>query len=362
MAATKTSPSRRVSSSRASKRDAAPGSPPRARPRSAAARSAQAAAEDAGPRQILSPHARDAAGHRSWWSLGSSRVLGIWFDAAGPVGRLPHVAARAARSASPRTCSRWSASYWGVVLLRDIAREDRVRMFIGFCVLGRSARSGRSRSSADEPGADRRLRRRGGRRRLRRRGGRVPALPRALRRSAPRSCVSGSPCSACSIFTGTPIAARLERARRDFFTRRRSRTPEPRTSPSVRAPDEPDAEPTAAPKQHGSRRLREALGLVEPAYDEVVVVPDGPGDDLESARGGRGGRAAREHRPPGPRAAGPSRRSSGPYQLPPLDLLRAAPPSNADARDEAEHADGARATLTRSASTRACRPRTAVRP
>ena len=41
----------------------------------------------------------------------------------------------------------------------------------------------------------------------------------------------------------------------------------------------------------------------------------------------------------------PSRRASGPYQLPPLDLLRAAPPSAADTRDETAMREALERTL-----------------
>ena len=117
--ATKTSPSRRTS--RASKatrggRRSAPKTPPKTP-----------------VRQILSPHARDAFGV-FLVVLALVSVLGLWFHAAGPVGEFLTWALRGlfgvAAVAFPVL-----GIYWGLVLLRDTAREDRVRMFIGFSVL-----------------------------------------------------------------------------------------------------------------------------------------------------------------------------------------------------------------------------------
>jgi len=77
---------------------------------------------------------------------------------------------------------------------------------------------------------------------------------------------------------------------------------------------------------YSAAKLREAFGLVEfdPDEDVVVVVPD---PDLEED----------QDEPIGSPAVRPTRTietTTGPYQLPPLDLLRSAPPSNADVRDE----------------------------
>ena len=62
-------------------------------------------------------------------------ALGVWFDAAGPVGDLLSWMLRGSLGvvaiAFPVV-----GIYWGTLLLRDAAREDRVRMFIGSSVLG----------------------------------------------------------------------------------------------------------------------------------------------------------------------------------------------------------------------------------
>jgi S-DNA-T family DNA segregation ATPase FtsK/SpoIIIE len=82
------------------------------------------------------------------------------------------------------------------------------------------------------------------------------------------------------------------------------------------------------------------MGLTEP--DELVVVPDAdepvldledPEPPLEATAKGRGGRARTVST------------SSGPYQLPPLDLLREAPPSTADGRHEEQVMEALERTL-----------------
>jgi len=72
-------------------------------------------------------------------------ALGVWFDAAGPVGDLLTWMLRGSLGvvavAFPIV-----GVYWGTLLLRDTAREDRVRMFIGFSVLSRGRAMATTRS------------------------------------------------------------------------------------------------------------------------------------------------------------------------------------------------------------------------
>ena len=123
--ATKTSTSRR-SSSRPSRSTA--------KGRKRQTRRSPAKAPKTSVRQILSPHARDAFGILLV-VVALLAVLGVWFDAAGPVGDLLTWMLRGSLGvvavAFPIV-----AVYWGILLLRDTAREDRVRMFIGFSILG----------------------------------------------------------------------------------------------------------------------------------------------------------------------------------------------------------------------------------
>jgi DNA segregation ATPase FtsK/SpoIIIE, S-DNA-T family len=306
--ATKTSPSRR-SSSRASKttrsvkggrRRSAPKPPPKTP-----------------VRQILSPHARDAFGV-FLVVLALVSVLGVWFDAAGPVGDFLTWALRGllgiAAIAFPII-----GIYWGVLLLRDTAREDRVRMFVGFCVLGLGV-LGAISLLGGRPGP------RDGYDAVSVAGGVLGALvahPLSLVISAVGAfivCV-GLLTVGLLIFSGTPLSVAWSRVR-DFFT-------------AADIEDEVAEEPelvASAPRAKHPRaaRLREAFGLVEPGADhdeEVFVLPDA-GSEPEDRAGVEV--AAR----PGPPETVET--PGGPYQLPPLDLLRSAPPSNADAHDEDE--------------------------
>ena len=83
-------------------------------------------------RQHLAPWARDALGI-GLVVFGLLAVLGLWFGAAGPVGRgidwLLHATIGVAAIVFPMI-----ALYWGVLLLRGTAEEDRMRMFIGFAI------------------------------------------------------------------------------------------------------------------------------------------------------------------------------------------------------------------------------------
>ncbi|HUL84538.1 MAG TPA: DNA translocase FtsK 4TM domain-containing protein [Actinomycetota bacterium] len=325
---TKTSPSRR-SSSRASKATRA--RKPAART-PAKRRSAKAKQPPKTPvRQILSPHARDALGI-FLVVVSLLGVLGIWFGSAGPVGGFLTWLSRGAFGIAAYVFPLLGA-YWGLVLLRDTAREDRVRMFIGFCILvagtlGTLSLLGGRPAPTDGYDA------------VAGAGGVLGAatahpLTRVISPIGAAIVCLGLVVLGLLIFTGTPIAAVWTRTR-DFFTAADVEDPEPsdepRGAPALRI--EPDPMPTAAPKQRRVARLREAFGLVEPAYDEVVVVPDGPDDDLEQP----GERDDEEDRPASSTARAPRGRTvetnSGPYQLPPLDLLRVAPPSNADLTDE----------------------------
>src|SRR5512132_2421803 len=263
-------------------------------------------------RQILSPHARDAFGILLV-VVALLAVLGVWFDAAGPVGDLLTWMLRGSLGvvavAFPVV-----AVYWGILLLRDTAREDRVRMFIGFSVLGLGA-LGIVSLLGGKPGP------RDGYDAVAVAGGVLGAIvahPLTVVISSVGAFIVclGMGAVGLLIFTGTPIAVATANVR-DFFTA---------------ADIEEEAEPEAPvlleeprPKRHRAAKLREAFGLVEFAdEDDVVVVPH---PDLEDD----------QDEPVGSPAARPTRTietTTGPYQLPPLDLLRSAPPSNADVRDE----------------------------
>ena len=127
-------------------------------------------------RLILSPWARDALGI-FLVVLGLVAVLGVWFDAAGPVGRgLEWVL----RGLVGETAVLFPlvGVYWGVLLLRDTAREERLRMFIGFAILSAAVLGMLSLFGGDP--SPRRLRRAVGGRRFGRRARRAPAVERDL--------------------------------------------------------------------------------------------------------------------------------------------------------------------------------------
>ncbi len=83
-------------------------------------------------RSHLAPWARDALGI-GLVVLALLAILGLWFDSAGPVGRgldwLLHSAFGIVAVVFPVL-----ALYWGLVLLRGTAEQDRLRMFIGFAI------------------------------------------------------------------------------------------------------------------------------------------------------------------------------------------------------------------------------------
>jgi S-DNA-T family DNA segregation ATPase FtsK/SpoIIIE len=245
-------------------------------------------------------------------------VLGLWFDAAGPVGDFLTWSLRGllgvAAAAFPVV-----GIYWGLLLLRDTAREERVRMFIGFSVLGLGV-LGVLSVLGGRPGP------RDGYDAVSVAGGVLGAAvahPLTLVISPVGAfivCV-GLLTVGLLIFSGTPISVAWSHVR-DFFT-------------AADIEDEPEpVEPTTVEpvaRRPRAARLREAFGLLElaDADEELMVVPD-PEPEIDPDDVEDEGAAARA------RPARTVTTTSGPYQLPSLDLLRSAPPSNADAIDEAE--------------------------
>jgi S-DNA-T family DNA segregation ATPase FtsK/SpoIIIE len=119
---TKTSPSRRSGTGGSRKRPAKKAtSKKRKKPSKASVRT------------VLSPWARDALGI-GLIVLALLAVLSVWIEAGGPVGRGIAWLIRGAFGIGAYTFPVFGG-WWGFVLLRDTAREDRVRSFIGFAVL-----------------------------------------------------------------------------------------------------------------------------------------------------------------------------------------------------------------------------------
>jgi S-DNA-T family DNA segregation ATPase FtsK/SpoIIIE len=221
-------------------------------------------------------------------------VLGLWFEAAGPVGRaldwLLHGAFGVAAVAFPVL-----ALYWGLLLLRGTAEQDRLRMFIGFAlaVVGVLALLSLWQGNPRPFGGYDRLSGAAGIL------GAVASWPLGKLVSEVGVAVvwSGAVLLGLLIFTGRPLSAVWERIL-DAITR---------SEEDVEEEDEEDEE------------------------NEPVVVHTGDIPVLELPPEEAGG----EPEPiEVPSIVRPSKR--GRYELPSLELLRASPPSAAGERDE-EH-------------------------
>ena len=264
-------------------------------------------------RQILSPWARDAVGI-GLVVFGLLAVLSVWLDAAGPAGHgiswLLRGLFGVAAAAFPVI-----GVYWGVVLLRDVAAEDRIRMSIGFTVLVLGVLGLisllRSNPGVFEPHSV-----------LSASGGLVGAIAARPLSRVLSPIGSGIVCAGVAtlgllIFTGTPVS-RIIGSVRAFRESRPERDP---VGTGRRAE-------LRSPRAPGSGRvsIREALGLDE-AGGDLLVLPDAPEPD---------GGALDADEPVTSRTmrARTVSTTTGPYQLPPLDLLRSAPASTSDGRDE----------------------------
>jgi S-DNA-T family DNA segregation ATPase FtsK/SpoIIIE len=333
---TKTSPSRRSSSRASATRKAAP------KKRKASAKKRKPASKKnparTPTRQVLSPHARDAAGI-GLVVFALLAVLSVWFDAAGPVGHgiswLLHGAFGIAAVTFPVV-----GVYWGVVLLRDVAPEDRVRMFIGFALLTLGALGivsllrGNPSVLVGYHGTDELtgLAEAGGL------VGAVAAYPLSQVISPIGASVvdMGFAVLGLLIFTGTPFSA-LRHKVHIFREEGRDAAADIHQPVAVKLPDEPAAKKERKPSKRRDA-IKEALGLIE--EEPVVIVPDA------GASGVDGPLDLPPEQPAKIAKARTVSTSSGPYQLPPLDLLRAAPPTTNDGSHEADVTEALGHTLT----------------
>jgi S-DNA-T family DNA segregation ATPase FtsK/SpoIIIE len=271
---------------------------------------------------VLSPWARDALGI-ALIVLSLLSVLSVWMDAAGPFGRgltwLLGGAMGIGAYAFPVL-----GVWWGFVLLRDTAREDRVRMFIGFVVLlvgvlGLISLFAGNPSPADAWSGD-----------VPEAGGAVGAIgawpmSRVLSPVGAAVVCAGLASLGLLIFTGTSFASLKERVA-TFREERDERDPvEAKAREAERA----------EPRRRFSDVIRDAFGL---GTEELVVVPESettteripqiPDEEEDEPR-------FPSEPLPAARTKGRSvATAEGTYHLPPLDLLRTAPASNADARAE----------------------------
>ena len=246
-------------------------------------------------RSHLRPWARDALGI-GLVVLALLAVLGLWFGSAGPVGAgmdwLLHATFGIAAVVFPIL-----ALFWGLILLRGTAEQDRLRMFIGFVIttVGVLALISLWQGNPRPFGGYERVSGAAGI------AGALTSWPLGKLVSGIGVAIvwGGAVLLGLLIFTGTPLSAIWDRIV-DAFSRdgddededeeeEEEEVPEPRI---VQASDDftlvelpEDGEPEAEP---------------EPIEVPALVRPTG----------------------------------GGPYELPPLELLRTSPPSASSERDE----------------------------
>ncbi|MGH2655971.1 MAG: DNA translocase FtsK [Actinomycetota bacterium] len=221
-------------------------------------------------------------------------ALGIWFDAAGPLGRGLTVLVRGGFGISGYAFP-VLALWWGVILVRGTADEDRGRMLIGvwMTLLGGLGIWSLLAGNPNPVGGYEPLRDGGGL------VGAAVAWPLSRLLSSWGGAVV---CVALTIlgvlvFTATPMSAVIEALRRPF------------------EPGDED-EPAPAP--------RRAARVERPELEHAVTGPAFP-EEVEEED---------EPEPETPAATTRARRGGGGYSLPPLDLLRHAPPTAGGGRDE----------------------------
>ncbi|MDP9342947.1 MAG: DNA translocase FtsK [Actinomycetota bacterium] len=254
----------------------------------------------------LAPWARDAFGI-GLVVLALLAVLGLWLHSGGLVGKLIAYLSRAligkAAGAMPVF-----ALYWGIRLLRRSAEDQRVRMFLGFLITLTGAQAiasvarGNPSPTAGYAG-------------VHASGGLLGALlgwPVSKVASAPGAVIIclGLVVLGLLVFTGTPLAAVGEWLRGRFGRGAGRADPDG---------EEQQDEPAARSRRRSRRVVREE---------------EDPGPSPQGAA-----IAALDAEPAA--VAVPARMAfptpgKGAYKLPPLELLRKAPASTADGRDE-EH-------------------------
>ncbi|MGH3027890.1 MAG: DNA translocase FtsK [Gaiellaceae bacterium] len=254
-------------------------------------------------RSHLRPWARDALGI-GLVVLALLAVLGLWFGSAGPVGRgldwLLHATFGIAAVVFPLL-----ALYWGLMLLRGSAEQDRLRMFIGFAI----AAVGVLALISLWQGNPRPF---GGYDRVSGAAGVVGALaswPLGKLVSGIGVAIvwGGAVLLGVLIFTGTPLSAIWDRIAETFS---REEVDEDEDEEEEEALEDDEEDEIVEPKVvHGS----EDFSLLELSEDHQE-------DELEPIEV--------------PALVRPS--GNGPYELPPLELLRTSPPSASSERDE-EH-------------------------
>jgi len=231
-------------------------------------------------------------------------VLSVWFSAGGPAGKGIAWLLRGAFGAAAVVVPLVGV-YWGIRLLRDAAADERVRMFIGWAVLSIAALGIVSLLRANPtPTA--------GYRSLHRAGGLAGAfvgwpLSKVLSSAGALIVLAGAAMLGALIFSGTPVTEVVERLR---------------DLKESRAANDPVGHGEPKPRRRPVRESEEeAVWTSEPAPepDPDLVMEDLDSEASIGTSSARGRRVATD---------------DGPYELPPVDLLRTAPASTADGRHE----------------------------
>jgi DNA segregation ATPase FtsK/SpoIIIE, S-DNA-T family len=260
-------------------------------------------------------------------------VLAVWFDSAGVVGRGLEIGLRALIG-SAAVVFPLVGVYWGAVLLRSASDETRVPMFIGFCLAFAGALAILSLLRGD-PSPTAGYAATASTVGVAEAGGEIGAviawpLARAISALGASIVCAGVISLGLLIFSGTPLSVARARVRDAMEWIRASLGGE---TPDARGPAEDDRTGgRVAPTDRGPHRV-----VRNEEEDPIVVVADTPGTGDEPAVAERVVplRGDLDGEPPVPTAA-PTPRARRPYRLPPLELLRRAPASDADGRDE-EH-------------------------
>jgi DNA segregation ATPase FtsK/SpoIIIE, S-DNA-T family len=251
----------------------------------------------------LVPWARDALGI-GLIVLAALAVLGLWLDSGGPFGDAVDYGAHAFTGAAAVTMP-VVAMYWGILLLRGTAEEDRIRMVLGFLILLAGTLGIMSVARGDPSPTS-------GYTGVHAAGGLIGALvgwPLARVASDVGAVIvcSGLALLGLLVFTGTPLVAVVRGVGRWL-------------GGGAEEDEDLDEEVAAPPAR--ARVTRGPEDDDEPAAParvapQVVTLPEteglAPTGRVRFPTPGKGG-----------------------YRLPPLDLLRRAPESAADTRDE-EH-------------------------
>jgi len=230
-------------------------------------------------------------------------VLGLWFGSAGPVGRgldwLLHATFGIAAVVFPIL-----ALYWGLMLLRGSAEQDRLRMFIGFAIaaVGVLALISLWQGNPRPFGGYDRVSGAAGV------AGALASWPLGKLVSGIGVAIvwGGAVLLGLLIFTGTPLSAIWDRIAEAF---------------SRDEVDEADEEEEEALENDEEEELVEPKVVHESEdFSLLELSEDQQEDELEPIEV--------------PALVRPS--GNGPYELPPLELLRTSPPSASSDRDE-EH-------------------------